>query len=216
MATQTQQTQQQAEQPAEDVAPDDSVDVAESTIQAPSASLDDGDEPPEQPTIDTDEPHSEHMDDVEAPEHIEEPLEPERGSDADVHEVSEASKEETFESLDAPSFEAPNFSEEATPPPASQGGYPRVVEVLDGGVRYTVDLQTGERRAVREGETGLGDDATMRVVRWSEKPVKARSQNVGNGVVVVGRGGVRYVPGAHREPGGARDTSGPRSRPERM
>ena len=127
-----------------------------------------------------------------------------------------AEKDDDYESFDAPSFEAPNFKEEAEPVTAKSGGYPRVVEVVDHGIRYTVDLQTGERKAVREGESGLGDDATMRVVKWSEKPVKSRPQTVGNGTIVIGKGGVRYVPGAHRESGGARDTSGPRSRPERM
>ena len=84
---------------------------------------------PEQPTLDVDavftehmeapappidEPHTEHMDDAVAPEHIDEPLSPERGSPAQVGEKAEVvEKEAEFESFDAPSFEAPNFKEEA-------------------------------------------------------------------------------------------------------
>ena len=90
-----------------------------------------------------------------------------------------------------------------------------MVEVHDSGVRYTVDLQTGSRRAVRE-DSGLGEDASLRVVAWSEKPPKSRaSQTVGSGTIVLGRGGVRFVPGEapRRHP---RNTDGPRAAAERM
>ena len=179
---------------------------------------------PKQPQLDVDEPRTEHMEEPVAPP-LDEPLEPERGSDADsTYGPVEKAANAALDAFTAPDFEAPDFSEAAgattaqAKPPASepQGGYARVVEVVDHGIRYTVDLTTGEKKAVREGESGLGDDATLRVVKWSKEPVKARNQNIGNGSIVVGRGGVRYVPGVRHEPGGARDTGAPRSRPERM
>ena len=179
---------------------------------------------PAPPHIDVDEPRTEHMEEPVAPS-LDEPLEPERGSDANsTYGPVEKAANAALDAFTAPDFEPPDFRAEASAttaqakPPASepQGGYARVVEVVDHGIRYTVDLATGEKKAVREGESGLGDDATLRVVKWSKEPVKARNQNIGNGSIVVGRGGVRYVPGVRRESGGARDTGGPRTRPERM
>ncbi len=179
---------------------------------------------PKQPQLDVAEPRTEHMEEPVAPP-LDEPLEPERGSDADnTYGPVEKAANAALDAFTPPDFEPPDFSEAASAttaqakPPASepQGGYARVVEVVDHGIRYTVDLATGEKKAVREGESGLGDDATLRVVKWSKEPVKARNQNIGNGSIVVGRGGVRYVPGVRRESGGARDTGGPRTRPERM
>ena len=217
MSTQArqQQEQQQEEQQQEQKAP---TDTAETKPEQPSA-IERLVEPPEV-DFELDEPE------IEEPI-IEEPdVRPTR-----MNYTAPDFQAESMEDLDDPdpttqgdlasfaltTFEAPNFREETKPPASEpQGGYARVVEVVDHGIRYTVDLTTGEKKAVREGESGLGDDATLRVVKWSKEPVKARNQNIGNGSIVVGRGGVRYVPGVRREPGGARDTGGPRTRPERM
>ena len=204
MTTQEQPQQQPDELPPEAVSEQPTLDVDAVFTEHMEA-----------PAPPIDEPHSEHMEAPAPPEHNDEPLSPERGSPAQVGEKAEVvEKEAEFESFDAPSFEAPNFKEEAKPP-AKQGGYPRVVEVHDSGVRYTVDLQTGSRRAVRE-DSGLGEDASLRVVAWSEKPPKSRaSQTVGSGTIVLGRGGVRFVPGEapRRHP---RNTDGPRAAAERM
>ena len=198
--------------------PPDEAEATDDAKQAPDEAQESHDEAApdddaKQPDVDIDEPHTEHMDDMVAPEHIDEPMSPERGSQGDA--VEDAGQFETF---DAPTYEAPDFSSESAPPAApatGQGGYPRVVEVRDSGVRYTLDLQTGERRARKEPATGLGEDSSLRVVQWSDKPVKSRFQPLGSGVVILGRGGVRFEPGAMRERS-TRDTGAPRSRPERM
>ena len=171
-------------------------------------------EAPKQPTIDVDEPHTEHMDD--AMRHRSTSTSPCHRSGARkrrwVRKPRWSRKEAEFESFDAPSFEAPNFKEEA------RAGDGQVRVATHGWSRYTTaecaTPSTCRRaRVVRCARTA----ASARTRRCASlrgrrsRPKSRASQTVGSGTIVLGRGGVRFVPGEapRRHP---RNTDGPARR----
>ena len=137
--------------------------------------------------------------------------------------TASAKDAEEFEPMDAPTFEPPVYEEATHMPPdgtvevsrqRGPQGHPRVVEVREGDRVYSLDLQTGARRARKATpEDPVG--GPLQVVAWQDAAPKLMKEiHVGAGRIELTRAAIRYVPGGPRDrSGGPRDrTSGPRDR----